>query len=108
MLSRIGAFAPAGTGRPSFTTEAEDAVLPPLPPPPLPPPEPDATPLHETVPEVMEPLADERMPAMDEEAVGMQDAATRGSAHGTATELLERASEGALLLRALASPAQGQ
>ena len=95
----------ANQADPTQETEAEDAVLPPLPPPPLPPPEPDATPLHETVPEVMEPPADVRMPGMDEEAVGMQDAAARGSTHGTATELLERTSEGALLLRALASPA---
>ena len=53
----------------------------------------------------MAPPADVQMPGMDEEAVGIQGAAARGSANGTATELLERTAEGALLLRALASPA---
>ena len=43
--------------------------------------------------------------AWSEEADGIQDAAGRGSTQGTATELLERTTEGALLLRALASPA---
>ena len=102
MLSRIDADAAGRTGRPRLTPPGDGSRRCS---PPLPPLEPDATPLHEIIFEVMEPPADVRMPGMDEEAVGMQDAALRASAHGTATELLERTTEGALLLRALASPA---
>ena len=82
---------------PTQEMEAEDAVVPPL--------EPDATPMDELVPEAMAPAADERMSDLDAEAAGMQDATGRRSTQATATELLERTTEGALQLRALACPA---
>ena len=82
---------------PTQETEAEDAVVPPL--------EPDATTLDEPEPEAMAPPADERMSDLGEEAAGMQDATGRGSTQATARELLERTTEGARLLRALACPA---
>ena len=88
---------------PTQETEAEDAVLPPLPPPPLPPLEPDATPLDE--PDTLRRWCHRLMSECQtwtRKRLGMQDAIGPVYSDGAPGA---HTTEGALLLRALACPA---